>query len=437
MKSAFVLPQWFAALALCVACTLSGCSEKSAEKAARAAPVVRVQDPIVKKVIDHAFFTGRTDAVDAVQLRARVTGYLVPWNFDAKSATPPTKDYNFTPGQEVKQNQILFKIDPRPYQATYDQAKAQVTLAEAELKLAKADYARALNVARTPGAISQQDVDKYAASQDKSAAEVEAQKANLESAALNLAFTDVLAPVDGIVSRNLLSIGNLVNADNTLLTTIVSQNPMYVYFDVDENTLELIKQMLREGKMQSVQDGAKVNVDVGFDSSADDYPYPALVDFVNNQIDPTTGTLQVRGVLDNPQPKQGPRTFTPGMFVRVRIPLGQPHEAILVQQKAIGTDQGLRYLFVVNDKNMVEKRPVKTGQEQPNAMQEVLPEKIVIEEDGNYRMPKEGEKGVDSITAKDRIVVGGLQRVRPGLLVDPKPENAEGDLQPPATKSSK
>jgi membrane fusion protein, multidrug efflux system len=425
----------FALVACAIICT-TGCSEHSAEKAARAAPVVRVQDPIVKKIIDHAFFTGRTDAVDDVNLRARVTGYLVPWNFDAKSATAPTKDYNFIPGQEVKKNQILFKIDPRPYQATYDQAQAQVTLAEAELKLAKADYARALNVARTPGAISQQDVDKYAATQDKSAAEVEAQKANLESAALNLAFTDVLAPVDGIVSRNLLTVGNLVNADNTLLTTIVSQNPMYVYFDVDENTLELIKQMLREGKMQSVQDGAKVNVDVGFDSSNDEYPYPALVDFVNNQIDPTTGTLQVRGVLDNPQPKQGPRTFTPGMFVRVRIPLGQPHEAILVQQKAIGTDQGLRYVYVVNDKNMVEKRPVKTGQEQSNSMQEVIPIKIVIEESGNYRMPKEGEQGVDSIRAKDRIVVAGLQRVRPGLLVDPKPEGADGELQPDA-KSSK
>src|SRR4051794_3849535 len=127
------LDRYITAFAL-IACTTlcaTGCSEHSAEKAARAAPVVRIQDPIVKKVIDHAFFTGRTDAVDDVNLRARVTGYLVPWNFDSKSATPPTKDYNFVPGQEVKKNQVLFKIDPRPYQATYDQAQAQVVLAEA------------------------------------------------------------------------------------------------------------------------------------------------------------------------------------------------------------------------------------------------------------------------------------------------------------------
>src|SRR5262245_2752471 len=115
MKPAFVVPQWLAALPICVACTLSGCSEKAAEKAARAAPVVRVQDPVVKRVLDHAYFTGRTDAVDDVNLRARVTGYLVPWNFESRSNMAPTKDYNFIPGQEVKKDQILFKIDPRPY----------------------------------------------------------------------------------------------------------------------------------------------------------------------------------------------------------------------------------------------------------------------------------------------------------------------------------
>jgi membrane fusion protein, multidrug efflux system len=425
MRPATIRFAYIFVLIICATIASPGCGEKAAAKAVKDAPVVRVQLPLMQKITDHEFFTGRTDAVDSVQLRARVTGYLVSWNFDTKSHQPPLKDYNFTPGQEVKRNQVLFKIDPRPYQATYDQAAAQVTLAEAELKLAKADYARALNVARTPGAISQQDVDKYAATQDKSAAEVQAQKANLESATLNLMFTDVLSPIDGIVSRNLLSVGNLVNADSTLLTTIVSQDPMYVYFDIDEGTLEHIKTIMREGKMQSVREGAKVIVDIGFGSPADDYPYPALVDFVNNQIDPTTGTLQIRGVLENPQPKQGPRLFSPGMFVRVRVPLGQPHDAILVPQKAIGTDQDLRYLYVVNDKNTVEKRPVTAGQEQPGGMQEVIPQKIVIDPDGNYRNPKPGESAVNSITADDRIVVGGLQRVRPGLQVEPKLEGSD------------
>lgn len=404
------------ALALC-----AGCGSKEAVVAPPKHPVVRVQKPQVKTVTDYKYYTGRTEAVDSVDLRARVTGYLWRWNFDKKSDEEPVKDYNFIPGQEVKRGQVLFKIDPRPYQATFDQASAQVVLAEAQLKLANADVARAREVAKTPGAISQQDVDKYVAAADKAAAEVEAQKANLESARLNLQFTDVLCPVDGIVSRNLLSVGNLVNADTTLLTTIVSQDPMYLYFDMDEPTLEQLMKLIREGKLKTVDEESDIKVNFALDVDGNNYPYEATFDFINNQIDPTTGTIQIRGVFKNPKPERGPRVFTPGMFTRVRVPIGEPHEAMLVPQKAIGTNQGERYLSIVTDENIVRLRPVKVGQ-QHGELQEIYPEKIVLTDDGNYRMASEGESGIDSVTPNDWIIVSGLQRARPGSQVEKREE---------------
>src|SRR5262245_33728713 len=170
---------------------LAGCAEDTGSHVADRPPMVRVQQPIVRSVTDYEYFTGRAKAPDSLDVRAKVNGYLVRWNFDANSGESPTKDYNFVPGQEVKRDQVLFKIDPRPYQAAYDQALAQIDLAQAQLTLAKADYARALNVQKTPGAISQQDVDKYLAAQGKAGAEVEAQKANAESAKLNLDYTNV------------------------------------------------------------------------------------------------------------------------------------------------------------------------------------------------------------------------------------------------------
>ena len=227
-------------------CVLPGCEEKHDVSSAEQVLKVRVQKPEVKPVIDYEYFTGRVQAPDSLSVRAKVTGYLVRWNFEKGNDTSPTKDYNFVPGQEVKRDQVLFKIDPRPYQAVYDQAEAQIALAKARLELAIADYKRAQNIARTPGAISQQDVDKYLASQSEATAEVEAAQANAESAKLNLDFTDVKTDITGIVSRNLLSVGNLVDA-NTLLTSVVSEDPLYAYFDIDEGTLLRVQQMMREG----------------------------------------------------------------------------------------------------------------------------------------------------------------------------------------------
>jgi len=399
---------------------LSGCGEESAHHAEQQAAIVRVQQPVTKSVTDYEYFTGRTEAPYSLDVRAKVNGYLVRWNFDAQNDQPPVKDFNFVVGQDVKRDQVLFKIDPRPYQATYDQAIAQVNLAKAQLQLAKADYARALVVARTPGAISQQDVDKYLAAQAKAEAEVAAQQANSESALLNLKFTDVKTDIDGIVGRNLLSVGNLVEA-NTLLTTVVSEDPMYAYFDIDEITLERIAMLMREGKIKSERDKenkyAKYPVDLGL-TGGSDYPYTASIDFVNNQIDPTTGTLQVRGVIANPKPPVGPRVFAPGMFLRVRLPIGDAHPALLIPQAAIGTDQSQKYVMVANADNVVEYRPITVGEVQSDTMQIAIPEQIIREANG-IRIAKPDEKGaVPSLTASDRIIVGGLQKIRPGMKVE-------------------
>jgi len=407
-------------IVLCLS-LLAGCADETGSHVADRPPMVRVQQPIVRSVTDYEYFTGRTKAPDSLDVRAKVNGYLVRWDFDKNSNEPPTKDFNFVPGQQVKRDQVLFKIDPRPYQAVYDQALAQIDLAQAQLTLAKADYARALNVQKTPGAISQQDVDKYLAAEGKAAAEVAAQRANAEAARLNLVYTDVKTDVTGIVSRNLLSVGNLVEA-NTLLTTVVSQDPMYAYFDVDEITLERIAKLMREGKLKSVREGdnkyEKYPVDLGL-SSGDDYPYVGYVDFVNNQVDPSTGTLEVRAAIANPQPPQGPRVFIPDMYLRVRLPIGESHEAMLVPQAAIGTDQSQKYVLIVTAENTVEMRPIEVGQEQPDGLQVAIPTKMVHEKEGTRRAT-ENEQPEESLTAQDRIIVGGLQRVRPGMKVEIK-----------------
>jgi membrane fusion protein, multidrug efflux system len=413
-------------LLLC-AVIVAGCQEHAAQAPEQQIPKVQVQMPVTKSVTDYEFYTGRTSAPYSQDVRSKVNGYLVRWNFADKNDKAPTKDFNFTVGQEVKRDQILFKIDPRPYQATYDQAVAQVNLAKAQLDLAKADYARALQVAKTPGAISQQDVDKYLAAQAKAEAEVAAQQANSESALLNLQFTDVKTDVDGIVGRNLLSVGNLVEA-NTLLTTVVSQDPMYVYFDIDENTLDRIAKLMREGKLKGAKSEDnkydKYPVDVGL-TNTEDYPYTAYIDFVNNQIDPTTGTLQVRGVIPNPKPAVGPRVFIPDMYLRVRLPIGDPHDALLIPQDAINTDQSQKFVYVAGPDNIVERRPIQVGQIQSNQLQVAIPEQIIRDKDG-VRPAKPDEKGAEpSLTANDRIIIGGLQMIRQGMKVEIRPSTTD------------
>jgi multidrug efflux system membrane fusion protein len=384
----------------------AGCRDEAPAKVAQA-PVVRTEKPITREVGDYVYFTGRLEAVESVEVRARVTGYLVSIDFQS--------------GKPVKAGDRLFKIDPRPYQAQLDEANGQVALAKAQLQLAIADNARAKEVAKTPGAISQQDVDKYQAAEEEAAAQVTASEAASEVSALNLSFTDVVSPVDGIVSRNLLTIGNLVTQDQTLLTTVVSQDPIYAYFDIDELTLLRAERLIQAKKIESTAQGAVLPVQFGLADEGNEYPHSGTVDFINNQIDPSTGTLELRGVFSNPLlTPVGPRMFKPGEFVRIRLPLGKAYEALLVPQAAIGSDQGKKYLLTVNKENVVEYSPVTLGPQQPGGLQVVQPINIQRTPEG-VRFALEGELSEPSITADSVIVAEGLQRVRPGVKVDPKP----------------
>jgi membrane fusion protein, multidrug efflux system len=359
----------------------AGCSTTAAEPAEPPPPLVTVSRPIVRDVTDQVDFTGRTEAEFSVDIRARVTGYLVKMPF--------------VEGSDVKTGELLFEIDPRPYQAQVDKAKADVELNTAKLKLAKADKARAKRlIAQGVGAITEQEFETYQAKEDQSAAELDAAKASLESAEINLQFTKVTSPINGRVSRYYLTLGNLVNADSSLLTTVVSEDPIDAYFDADEMTYLAVTRRL----LSAPADALKAKMVPVFMGLADEqgFPHEGYIDFTNNVVTSSTGTITVRGVFPNPASPTGRRLLRPGLFVRIRLPISKPHPALLVSEQAIGSDQGSKFLYVVGAGNTVEYRPVKTGP---------------LQDDG-LRVIESGLK------ADEKVVVVGLQLVRPKMHVD-------------------
>jgi len=357
-----------------------GCRHKTAQTEDSLPPMVAVSRPIEREVSDYVDFTGRTEAPQSVDVRPRVTGYLVRMPFKE--------------GAEVKTGDLLFEIDPRPYQALLDKAKGDVMMAEARLKQTIADYQRALATNRiTPHAVSQQDLDKYLANQDEAEGSVQASKAQVETCKINLDFTRVTSPIDGRISRYLLTIGNLANQDATLLTTVVSQDPMYAYFDVDEQTLLRVARILQKAK-ENLLDKKEVRVWMGL-ADEQGFPHEGYVDFANNVVDPSTGTVTSRGVFANPAAPSGSRLLRPGMFVRVRLHLGKPFKAVLVAERALATDQGKKYLLVVDEKNVVQYRQVAVGP---------------LQDDG-LRVISEG------LEPHERVITSGLQLVQPRMEV--------------------
>ncbi len=342
-------------------------------------PAVTVAVPVEQAVTDHVDFSGKTEAVESVQLRARVGGYL--------------EKVNYKEGDDVKKGQVLFEIDPRPYQAELEQAQARVKASQAQLTQAEAAYQRAASLL-PGGAVSQEEYEKALRTRDVAAAAVEVADANVRVKQLNLDFTRVLAPIDGRADKADATPGNLVSAspiNATVLTNIVRMDPLYVYFDVDELTLLRILRLAREGRVPSREEKApEVLLGLG---GGDDYPFRGTLDFVGNQVDPSSGVISVRGVFPNKD-----RALTPGQFARVRVPLGGPHAALLVSDRALGTNLGQKFLYVVNDKNEVAYRPVKVG-----ALH------------GGLREVTAG------LTPGERVIVSGLLRVRPGITVEPKP----------------
>ena len=361
-----------------------------------AAPVtVTVSYPLEREVTDYVEFTARIAAVDSVEVRARVWGYL--------------QKVNFKEGTLVKKGDVLFELDPRPYQAMLNQAKAKVAQDEAQLKYDEAQYQRNLRLIATR-AVSESDLEKSAAARDVDTANVAADKAMAASRQLDLEYTKVTAPVSGRVSRYHVTVGNLIQsadlANVTLLTTIVSVDPIYACFDVDQRTVQRVRQWIPVGKTKSVRDmGWPVALSLGDEEG---FSHQGTINFVDNQVNPKTGTLRVRGVFPNKD-----EALSAGFFARVRVPIGLPHRALLVSDRALDSDQGQKILYVVNDKNEVVTRPIRAGS---------LHDGLRAIEDG--------------LKAGERVIVNGLQLVRPGVtveakLVDMPKSNPKSEMQNP------
>jgi RND family efflux transporter MFP subunit len=364
---------------------LAGCGNQPAAMPPPKAPEVIVSQPVVREVTDYEDFPGHTEAVASVDVRARVSGYLDKVLFFNRE------------GAEVQQGEVLFEIDPRTYAAELNRSEATLQQAQAHLKRLQREYDRAVLLVPSY-AISKEDFDKTTGDRDEAEAAVHVAEAVRDLARLNIAFTRVTAPISGWISRRMVDVGNLVKADDTVLTTIVTTDPMYIYFDVDERTMLRVRRLIRAGKVLSSRE-SPMPVFAGLVDEVDEkgnpqFPHAGTIDFVDNRMDANQQTLRLRGIFPNPQ-----RIFSPGMFARIRIPIGKPHTAILISEQALGTDQGQPFVYVVGDKDEVAYRPVKLG----------------ILQDGQ-RVVEEG------LAEGERIVIKGVQRIQQGIKVEAKLE---------------
>ncbi len=302
---------WRVLLCFGVSCTLAagvaGCQSNAAKIAPAEPPVVPVSQAVAREVTDYAEFTGQTKGIFSNQIIPQVNGYLM--------RTP------FVEGAEVKKGDLLFEVDSRPYKAQLDQAQGQVDLYKAQLKLAMVNLGRNRAIeSASPGSVSQQLFDQGQAVVDEARARVNAAERSMDLYKLNYEFTRVVSPIDGQVSRYYMTRGNLVNQDQTLLTTVVSVDPMYLYFEVDEPTLTRYLKAVNERKGDSKKDQTLMPVSMGLQGEIG-FPHQGTVNLVNNQSNASTGTTLLRAVFPNPVPKGGRRLISPGMFARIRLPV--------------------------------------------------------------------------------------------------------------------
>jgi len=330
-RSRFVLPVIAAA-----ALATGACSRGGAQAAAPPPPEVDAAQVIVRPVRQWDEFSGRTAATDAVDVRARVSGYI--------------DRIAFKEGGEVKAGDLLFVIDPRPYRAAYDSAAAQLAHARATEQLAQEEEQRAQRLIAGK-AISREEFDTRRAGSTQSSADVRAAEAAVATARLNLGFTEVRSPIAGRVSRAMLTLGNLAQADQSVLTSVVSQDPVYVYFQPDEQTFLRYAELARKGERAKSANPVRVGL-----ATDKDYPYTGTVNFINNQVDPATGTINLRAVVPNPD-----RIFTPGLYARVQLEGGADITAILIDDKAVMTDQDRKYVYVVGPENKAVRKDVTLG----------------------------------------------------------------------------
>jgi RND family efflux transporter MFP subunit len=369
---------------------LTACTQQSPPPATPAPPKVTVSQPLSREVTEWEEYTGRLEAVESVEVRARVSGYL--------------QSVNFTDGGVVKKGDLLFVIDPRPYQAELQRARAELAVAIARFGQAEKDFARAQLLLRSR-AMSEEEVDTRSSARRQAQESVQAARAVVEAAQLNVEFTQVRAPISGRVSRNFVSVGNLINggaAQSTLLTTIMSLDPIYCYFETDERTyLKEIRRSHNGERTNSHQGRTPVSLALADEAG---FPHRGSIDFVDNRLDANTGTITARAVVPNPH-----LTLTPGLFARVRVPTGDTYRALLLPPEAVGNDLSQQFVFVVNDQNLAEYRQVTLGP--------------IID---GLRVIRNG------LQPDHWVIVNGIQRVKTGAKVDPVKQDMPERQSPPA-----
>jgi len=358
---------------LLAAALATACSSNASDGAdAMPAPEVSVARVLEREVRQWDDFTGRVAAVETVELRPRVSGYV--------------QRVAFEEGQLVRKGDLLFEIDPRPYRAALARAEAELVRARSEARLAAAQHERAQALVEAR-AISREEFETRNAANAQGHAAVRAAEAAVAAARLDLQFTQVRAPIDGRAGRALVTVGNLAQADATVLTTVVSQDPVHVYFEADEQTWLRYSRDAGSGR-----DGDGRVVRVGL-AGEDGLPHAGTLDFIDNQVDPATGTIRARAVLRNPD-----GLFTPGLFARVQLAGAQQTRALLVDDKAVLTDQDRKYVWVLGEDDTAQRRDVELGR---------------VIEDG-LRVVRAG------LSPEDRVIVSGVQRVfMPGMPVAP------------------
>ena len=364
--------------AILLSLLLVGCDNSAAQNAAPPAPAVNAADVVVKSISQWDSFNGRIEAVESVQLRPRVSGYI--------------DKVNFTDGQEVKKGEVLFTIDDRTYRAALEQAQATLERAKTQASLARSEANRTDKLINT-NLVSREEWEQRRAAAIQAQADIRAAQAAVDAAQLNLDFTKVTAPIDGRASRALITSGNLVTAGDSasVLTTLVSQKTVYVYFDVDESTYLHYQNLARSGQGASSNHTA-LPVEIGL-AGEEGYPHQGKVDFLDNQLAPSTGTIRMRALLDNAQ-----RQFTPGLFARVRLPGSAEFQATLIDDKAVLTDQDRKYVYIVDKEGKAQRRDITPGR---------LADGLRIVQQG--------------LKPGDKVIVDGLQKVfMPGMPVNAK-----------------
>ena len=357
---------------------LVGCDDGVAQNAVPQAPAVSAADVVVKSISQWDSFNGRIEAVESVQLRPRVSGYI--------------DKVNYTDGQEVKKGEVLFTIDDRTYRAALEQAQATLTRAKTQASLARSEANRTDKLVHT-NLVSREEWEQRRSAAAQAQADIRAAQAAVDAAQLNLDFTKVTAPIDGRASRALITSGNLVTAGDSasVLTTLVSLKTVYVYFDVDEATYLHYQNLARSGQGASSNHLA-LPVEIGL-VGEEGYPHQGKVDFLDNQLTPSTGTIRMRALLDNAQ-----RQFTPGLFARVRLPGSAEFKATLVDDKAVLTDQDRKYVYIVDKEGKAQRRDITPGRLA-----------------AGLRIVQQG------LNPGDKVIVDGLQKVfMPGMPVNAK-----------------